>query len=110
MISGTSPLSTTTVLVGVDLIGGGPDRIGGSQRPLLDRQHGAVSDHIREPALGGVDDDDLLRARVSRGRHRPIDHRPPAQRVQQLRNVGAHPRALPRGEDDDDGRGHATRS
>ena len=61
-----------------------------------------------EPPLGRVDDHDLAGAGLPRRRDRPVDHRPPAQRVQQLRRRGAHARALPGGEDDDDGRGHGS--
>ena len=38
---------------------------------------------------------------------RPADHRPPADRVQDLRRLGPHARALARGEDQHGGSGHA---
>ena len=75
-------------------------------RLLLDGDHHVAVQRRLEPALGRVDDHDLAGAGLPRGRDRPGDHRPPAQRVQQLLHRGAHASPLPRGKDDDDGRGH----
>ena len=107
VISGQSPLSTITGGVRIDVRRSRPDRVGRAARLAPGRRRSTPpSSAALEPALGPVDDDDLAGAGLARRRHRPRDHRPPAQRVQQLRRGGAHARALPRGEDDDDRRGH----
>ena len=54
-----------------------------------------------EVAVGRDDHGDPLGARLARGEHRPGDHRPAADRVQDLGQRRAHPRALARGHDQD---------
>ncbi len=69
-------------------------RVGGAARLVLDRHRDVVIERGREPPARPVDHDDRRRAGLARRRHRPADHRPPAERVQELRHRGAHPRAL----------------
>ncbi len=54
-----------------------------------------------EVAVGRDDHRHAVGARLARGEHRPGDHRPPADRVQHLRQRGAHPGSLARGHDQD---------
>ena len=66
----------------------------------------AVGQAAVEVASGRGDDDDALGPRLAGGDHRPADHRPPAELVQDLGRGGPHPRPLSGGHDDGGGGGH----
>ena len=90
--------------------GGRGDGVAGAARLLLDRDLDVVGQVLGEPPLRVVDDDDPLGAGRARGEQRPQDHRPPADRVQDLGQRGAHPGPLARGEDDHGRGGHGVAS
>ncbi len=89
-----------------DLAGGGEDGVAGAARLLLDGERGAVGQQRLDRAVGAADDHDLARPGGQGGVDRPADQGLPAEVVQSLGHLRLHPRALPRGEDDDDGTGH----
>ncbi len=92
---------------GIDVLRRRLEGIGGPPRPFLNRNLYPRPEQRLQAAIGGIDDHDLGGTSAPRGLHRPFDHRPPAQGMEQLRGRRAHSRALPSGEDDDDGgRGH----
>jgi hypothetical protein len=84
-----------------------PDCVGGSAGLLLDRDRRPAIEQSLERPIGPIDHHDPLCASLARRSHGPGDHRPPAQGMKHLRGRGAHPRALARGEDHHDWRGHA---
>ena len=90
-----------------DVVGGGAHRVAGPVGLLLHRHLDAVGELTGEPAARPVDDHDPARTRLLCGPDRPADHRAPADRVQDLRRLGLHARALARGEDQHGGSGHA---
>ena len=104
LINGWSPLSTIAVAPGSMYCAAAWTASAVPRGSLLDRHLGRAVERLLEPPLRPVDDHHHAGAGLVRGGDGPLDHRPPAQRVQQLRRGGAHPGALPRGKDDDDGR------
>ena len=106
MISGTSPLMTTTVASASMCSAAAATASPGAVGLVLDRDLDALGQPVLEPPLRVVDDDDLAGAGLLRGRDRPQDQRAAAERVQDLGQRGAHARSLAGGDDDDGGRGH----
>ena len=94
--------------VGIDLRGGRLDGAAGAVGLRLDDAGDGLA--ARKPAFEGVgvrvDDDDSVGAGAERGGDRPADERAPAERVEHLRKLGAHARALAGGEDDGGEGGH----
>ena len=84
-----------------DDVVGGAHRAAGAVGLGLDDGLGALGQARGEVAVGRDDHGDALGAGLARGEHRPGDHRPPADGVQDLGQRGAHPRALARGHDQD---------
>jgi hypothetical protein len=85
---------------GVDAARRGGDGVAGPARLLLDHGLDAVGQVLGEQPLGVVDDDHPRRPGLACREQRPLDQRPPADRVQDLGQRGAHPGPLTRGEDD----------
>ena len=98
---------TTTVAVGSSSEAAAATASPVPLRLLLDRDLDAVRQVIAQPPPRVVDHDHPPGAGVARGLHRPRDQRPPAQRMQDLGDGGAHAGALAGGEDHDGGFGHA---
>ena len=72
--------------VGVaDDVVGGADRAAGAVGLGLDDGLGALGQAGGDVAVGRDDDDDTVRASLARGEHRPGDHRPPADGMENLR-------------------------
>ena len=94
-------------VVGADVARGRAHRVAGPVGLLLHRELHAVGERTLEPPLRPVDHHDPPGPGLLRGVDRPADDRPPADRVQDLRRVGLHTRALARGEDQHGGSGHA---
>jgi hypothetical protein len=92
-----------------DQAGGCLDGVGCAARLFLDDDLDGLVEVIAERLRWCVDDDHARGAGLPRGRDRPGDHRRTADRVQELRRPGAHPRSLAGGEDHDDGFGHDER-
>ena len=92
--------------LGADVIGGGAHRVARAVGLLLDRHLDAVGQRLRERALRAVDDDDPAGAGLAGRGDRPLDDRPPAERMQHLREVRPHPGPLAGGEDQHGGSGH----
>ena len=105
--SATSPLMTTTVAVGSSSEAAAATASPVPARLLLDRDLDALRQMVLEPPLRVVDHDHPPGAGVARRLHRPRDQRPPAQRMEDLGDGGAHAGALAGGEDHDGGFGHA---
>jgi hypothetical protein len=85
--------------------GGGRHRVA---RPTRLGLHGDLDvrrEVLLEPPLRVVHHDHAPGARVAGRRERPQQHRPPADRVQDLRLRGPHPGSLARGEEHDRGDG-----
>src|SRR6185437_16943592 len=85
----------------------GPGRVCRPARLLLDRERDVGVERRLEATIGVVDDDDPAGAGIARGDYRPGNHRPAADRMQELGRAGSHPGPLARGKDDDDWRSHA---
>ena len=94
-------------VAGADVPGGRAHGVAGAVGLLLHGELDTVGQPALEPAPRAVHDHDPPCPGLLRGPDRPADHRPPADRVQDLRRVGAHARALARGEDQHGGSGHA---
>ena len=99
------------LLRGLDRLERGDHRAAGAVRLGLDDGLGAVGQACAQVVLGPDDDEHTPGARLARGVNRPRDHRPPRDRVEDLRDRGAHARSLARGHDQDRrrfaGAGHA---
>ena len=85
----------------------GADGAAGAVGLGLDHGLGALGQAGREVAVGRDDHRHPLGAGLARGEHGPGDHRPAADRVQDLGQRGAHARALARGHDQDGRPAHA---
>ena len=94
-------------VVGADVARGRAHGVAGPVGLLLHRELDAVGQLTLEPPLRPVHHHDPPGPRLLRRPDRPADDRPPADRVQDLRRVGLHARALARGEDQHGGSGHA---
>ena len=109
VISGTSPARTITVASGSMYSAAALTASAVPRGSCWTATTAVPSSDASSAPVGAVDDHDPPRARRARRRDRPAEHRPPTQCVQQLGSRGAHARALPRGEDDNNGRGHVER-
>ena len=83
-----------------------PHRAAGSIGLRLHDGLGALREGPGEVAVGRDDHADAPGAGLLRGENRPGDHRPAADRVQDLGHRRAHPRALAGGHDQDGGPAH----
>ena len=92
--------------VGVDVRAGGRDRVTGAFRLLLDGDHRRPRAAGPRAAASGCPPPRPSRRPPPARRHGPQDQRAAAERVQDLRQRGAHARSFAGGDDDDGGRGH----
>ena len=105
--SGWSPERTTTVSESRDQVERGAHGAAGAVGLRLDRRSRCRRAGPAERSRSGETiTRDPPGAGLARGEHRPGDHRPPADRVQDLRQRGAHARALAGGHDQDGGPAH----
>ena len=91
----------------VDRLGRGDHRAAGAVGLWLHDQLDTIRQDRGERPRRRIDDHDARRARAQSGAHRPQAHRQPAELVQHLRYLRAHPRPLARSEDHDRRRAHA---